>query len=260
MPEIQLPYVGTVPILVLVIPLLYGPLLIWGLLRLAGFIFGERERKRPGSSGRSDLLFWACDECHSVTPEPNDVCYYCGTRRVRRPDTGEAASPKPQGFPVSGRLDSSPFAGFEEAPPGPVESAAAALQPGDQRAARPRRAKTTGTRTGSAAPTRRRSTGGAKRPRPAAADQGKAAGKVARPTAPGTRTRRNGPVLRVITPSAEAARAISEADSLLGKRPETAERRAASAGQPSSERPEPEGAEDADLGSRSGRRGRRAAG
>jgi hypothetical protein len=259
MPEIQLPYVGTVPILVLVIPLLYGPLLIWGLLRLAGFIFGDRERKRPGSSRRSDLLFWACDECHSVTPEPNDVCYYCGTRRVRRPDAGEAASPNPQGIPISGRLDPSSFAGFEEAPPGPLESPAAALQPAEQRAARPGRAKATGTRTGPTASTGRRSTGGTERSRPAAAGPAKAAGKAARPTAPGTRARRKGPVLRVITPSADAARAISEADSLLGQR-ETAERPVTSAGQRSSKRPEPEPVEDAEVGSRGGRRGRRAAG
>jgi hypothetical protein len=259
MPEIQLPYVGTVPILVLVIPLLYGPLLIWGLLRLAGFIFGDRERKRPGSSGRSDLLFWACDECHSVTPEPNDVCYYCGTRRVRRSDAGEAAAPNPQGIPISGRLDPSPFAGFGEVPAGPLDPPAAALQPGGQRAARPRRAKATATRTGSAASTGRRSTGGTKQSRPAPAGPAKVAGKAARPSTPGTRARRNGPVLRVITPSADAARAISEADSLLGQR-ETADRRAAASAQRSSERQEPEPVEDAGMGSRGARRGRRAAG
>src|SRR6185437_5018884 len=114
MPEIQLPYFGPVSVAVLVFPLLYGPLAIWVILRLAGIIGRPREETRLHRRAQSTLLFWACDECHSVTPEPGDVCYYCGTRRQvpgrGGADSGQASTqagpelgqpPSPEAAPVA---------------------------------------------------------------------------------------------------------------------------------------------------------------
>ena len=92
MPEIQVPFLGSVSIVVLALPLLYGPLAIWIILRLAGVIGRPREESRLRRREDRTLLFWACPECHSVTPEPADVCYYCGARRLSS-EQAEAIQP-----------------------------------------------------------------------------------------------------------------------------------------------------------------------
>lgn len=93
-----MPFLGRFPITILAIPFLYGPLVIWLILRLAGVNGGERRRTRglrraEDRARRPSLLFWACEDCHSLTPEPAKVCYSCGAPR----GTGEEeAAPLPQ--------------------------------------------------------------------------------------------------------------------------------------------------------------------
>ncbi|MGH2467217.1 MAG: hypothetical protein ACRDGL_05760 [Candidatus Limnocylindrales bacterium] len=215
MPEIQLPYLGPVSVAVLVFPLLYGPLAIWVILRLAGIIGRPREETRLRRRSQATLLFWACDECHSVTPEPGDICYYCGTRRQvpgrGGSEPGQApsrAEPEPAQAHIREPQPVSP----------PAEMARAAVRPAAQDAA-----------SGRADPrqARARGTAGSRRlkPEPVDADAGGrrsgphvlAAGTGATTAARPRPVRGGGhvPVLRVITPEADAADAIAQADEIV---------------------------------------------
>src|SRR5574340_773729 len=110
MPEIQVPFIGSVSIVILAVPLLYGPLAIWIILRLAGILGRPREESRLRRRPERTLLFWACPECHSVTPEPADVCYYCGARRLTsdQPEVPSAASAVVSAAPTAGTTATTP--------------------------------------------------------------------------------------------------------------------------------------------------------
>ncbi|TAM78631.1 MAG: hypothetical protein EPN50_00835 [Chloroflexota bacterium] len=256
MPEIQLPYFGPVSVAVLVFPLLYGPLAIWVILRLAGIIGRPREETRLHRRAQSTLLFWACDECHSVTPEPGDVCYYCGTRRQvpgrGGADSGQASTqagpelgqpPSPEAAPVA-----PPVAAVRAAAAHPAQDATAgglAPRPGPRR-------RTAGSRRPKAAPVEAEP--GGRRTGPHVVAAGTSATKPPRPWPVGGGG--HVPVLRVITPEGEAADAIAQADEIVtarrrGRRPAVT---GAAAEPPSAMADEPS------VGSPGSRRGRRVAG